>query len=732
MHPQFTANGFVYLFWSESNTGSDTTNVDAIAVLGQRVDRYKWNGSALTFDRNLIRLRALQQYAGQPSRGNHNGGVLRFGADGKLYILFGDNGRRGFLQNITSGGPVPDDQFGGPAPDDEHLTGVILRLNDDGTTPSDNPFFNVNSGLTGAAATNVKKVFAYGVRNGFGMAFDHLSGNLWTQENGDDAFDEINKVKPGFNGGWTQIMGPVNRVSEFKAIESNYGAGNLQQLRWPPSNIADTAQEALARLYMLPGAQYTEPEFSWKYAVAPSPIGFVNGRALGPQFESNMFVGGSRTTLANGYLFRFRMAADRQHFAFSDSRLSDLVADNVDKFDITESESLLIGRDFGITTDIQTGPNGNVFVVSLSNGAVYEIESKPSSIFFATLNGAQEVPPNNSPARGTAVLQLSPDETTARVSLNFAGLSATQTDAHIHGPAAQGVSGAVIFPLPLGQFSDFQISMTPAQVQALKDGLLYVNVHTGNFMPGEIRGQFLSSSSAASVQFGAATYGVNEGEGSATISVNRTGNTSSAITINYSSPAGTATQPDFTPVSGTLTFAAGETTKTISIAINDDLFVENNEALQLSLSNPGPGAFIGSPSTTLLTILDNDASSPVLLTEENTTKAIALDSVTFVRDPFPLTNPHNFSLDQRTRILLFATGFELSPGESLAIVSAQAEDSQQRVYPLTVEHVAKVPGLSSVTQIVVRLPDSAPTPGNLLISITVRGSTSNKASIAVK
>ncbi|MEK6283549.1 MAG: PQQ-dependent sugar dehydrogenase [Acidobacteriota bacterium] len=373
LHPTFASNGFVYLFWSESNTGADTTNVDATAVLGQRVDRYRWNGVSLTFDRNLIRLRALQQDAGQPSRGNHNGGVLRFGPDGKLYILFGDNGRRGLLQNITSGGPVPDDQFGGPEPDDEHLSGVVLRLNDDGTTPTDNPFFNVSSGLTGAAAANIKKVFAYGVRNGFGMAFDHLSGNLWTQENGDDAFDEINKVRPGFNGGWVQIMGPVNRIAEFKSIELTYAAGNLQQLRWPPGNIADTPQAALARLYLLPGSQYTDPEFSWKYAVAPSPIGFVRGGALGQQFDGNMFVGASRPTLLNGYLFRFRMSSDRQHFSFTDSRLADLVADNTDKFDIAESESLVIGRDFGVTTDIQTGPDGNVYVVSLSNGSVYQV-----------------------------------------------------------------------------------------------------------------------------------------------------------------------------------------------------------------------------------------------------------------------------------------------------------------------------------------------------------------------
>ena len=178
LHQKFAQNGFVYLFWTESSTGSDTANVDQVALLGNRVDRYVWNGSTLTFDRNLIKLRALQPDAGQPSRGNHNGGVVRVGPDGKVYIIFGDNGRRGFLQNITSGGPVPDDQFGGPEPDDAHMTGVVLRLNDDGSTPTDNPFFDAPTNLTGQAAANIKKVFAYGVRNSFGMDFDPLSGAL--------------------------------------------------------------------------------------------------------------------------------------------------------------------------------------------------------------------------------------------------------------------------------------------------------------------------------------------------------------------------------------------------------------------------------------------------------------------------------------------------------------------------------------------------------------------------
>ncbi|HEX7174515.1 MAG TPA: PQQ-dependent sugar dehydrogenase [Pyrinomonadaceae bacterium] len=497
LHPNFAANKFVYLYWTESPTGDDTTDTAAVFLLGNRVDRYVWNGSTLIFDRNLIRLRAHQEDEGQPLRGNHNGGRLAFGPDGKLYIMIGDVGRRGFLQNVTTAvGPAgKDDPWGGPEPDDAHLTGVVLRLNDDGTTPTDNPFFNVATGLTTpTAADNVKKVFAYGVRNGFGMAFDPLGGKLWTQEHGDDAFDEINRVEAGSNGGWIQLMGPLSRVSEYKSIELAR-AGGLQQLRWPPSLIADTPQQALQRLYQLPGSTYTDPQLSWKYAVAPSPLGFVAGQGLGPQYAGDMFLGASRTTLLGGYLFRLKLSADRLRLATTDARLADGVADNADKFDLTESESLVAGRDFGITTDIQTGPDGNLYVVSLSNGAVYEIFAR-SELFVANLTGAQEVPPNNSAATGTATLTLATDGATARITLDFDGLSSQQTDAHVHGPAAPGASAGILFDLPDGDFSDFQITLTPQQVAELRAGRLYVNVHSQNFPGGEIRGQFGGPTSA--------------------------------------------------------------------------------------------------------------------------------------------------------------------------------------------------------------------------------------------
>src|SRR5207253_4943685 len=87
-------------------------------------------------------------------------------------------------------------------------------------------------------------------------------------------------------------------------------------------------------------------------------------------------VGESRTFLDGGYLFEFAFNDERTHFSFRDNRLNDRVDDNDYKFDEGESESLVAGKNFGIGTDIVTGPDGNLYVTSLSNGAVYMITNK--------------------------------------------------------------------------------------------------------------------------------------------------------------------------------------------------------------------------------------------------------------------------------------------------------------------------------------------------------------------
>jgi glucose/arabinose dehydrogenase len=405
LHPRFPRRPFVYLYWTCRTTeqptdpdrpsartcdqaamlGEDTTDIAQVPLLGNRVDRFIWNGETLTFDRNIISLRSFQADgaveppgqadAAQNPLGNHNGGVIRFGPDGKLYIVIGDNGRRGWLQNLAQGPtpPTADDQFGGPEPDDAHFTGVVLRLNDDGSAPRDNPFVRAASQFSGQVAANIRKIFAYGFRNSFGMAFDPLSRHLWLQMNGDDTFDEIQRVDRGLNSGWIQTIGPIARLGEFKQIETTRMPGQLQQLRWPPTRIADTPAEARQRLVMLPGAHYADPQFSWRYAVAPAGLGFVRGTGLGQDYRGDLIVGAATPALEGGYLFRFNLTRNRRDLDLDNPLLTDRVADNPDKNDITESESLLIGRNFGVSTDIKTGPNGHLFVVSLTRGEILEV-----------------------------------------------------------------------------------------------------------------------------------------------------------------------------------------------------------------------------------------------------------------------------------------------------------------------------------------------------------------------
>lgn len=113
-------------------------------------------------------------------------------------------------------------------------------------------------------------------------------------------------------------------------------------------------------------------------------------------------------------------------------------------------------------------------------------------VFTANLDGGQEVPPSGSSGYGTANVRMQSNGSGV-LSMTFAGLSATQTAAHIHGPAGRGANAGVSVTLPNGQVSNFSFSLNSTQMQSLRSGQLYVNVHTVNFPGGEIRGQLGAS-----------------------------------------------------------------------------------------------------------------------------------------------------------------------------------------------------------------------------------------------
>jgi plastocyanin len=268
------------------------------------------------------------------------------------------------LQNIVDG----------PPPTSSDLAGVVLRLDPDGSVPEDNPFAAIGIGDDGPvtsedAAGTLAMVFAYGIRNTFGMAFHPETGDLWLTENGDDSMDEINILDPGANSGWLQIIGPRERYDEYLRIERESEDG-LDHPDWPPDLLAETADEALERLYELPGSEWAEPVFTWVWPPAVTAIGFVTDGQLGEASRDTIFIG----TVLTDTLIRYPLAEDGRCLALEGGP-ADNVDDNAFKGDLGESEPYVVGTGFGTVTDILQGPDGDLYVLSLTGGALYRVSA---------------------------------------------------------------------------------------------------------------------------------------------------------------------------------------------------------------------------------------------------------------------------------------------------------------------------------------------------------------------
>jgi hypothetical protein len=186
-------------------------------------------------------------------------------------------------------------------------------------------------------------------------------------------------------------------------------------------------------------------------------------------------------------------------------------------------------------------------------------------------------------------------------------------------------------------------------------------------------------------------------------------------------PTGSATFKDGPTVLGTIQLAANGLGSFSTSALSIGSHTITAEFI-------GTNGWLNSSGTVAQVV--NDA--PVLLTEQNTERAIALDSVTQTGDPFSLINPYNLSTDSRRRVALFVWRLGLLPSDNDSDVSVLAEDDQGRMYDLAVEYVGPLPGLGEVTQVVVRLPDDVVgAPRDLWVKVGLRGSVSNKAIIKI-
>ncbi|HZV92040.1 MAG TPA: PQQ-dependent sugar dehydrogenase [Caldimonas sp.] len=171
LHPNFASNGYVYVY-STRKAGTISHN---------RISRLTANGDVAAAVPEL----AIVDLPNLSTATNHNGGGMHFGADGKLYVGVGENANPPQAQDLSQ--PF----------------GKLLRINDDGTFPGDNPFFATQAGFGQA-------VWAYGLRNPYTFAVDPTSGRILINDVGQDTWEEIDAGAAGANYGWPNSEGPDN------------------------------------------------------------------------------------------------------------------------------------------------------------------------------------------------------------------------------------------------------------------------------------------------------------------------------------------------------------------------------------------------------------------------------------------------------------------------------------------------------------------------------------------
>ncbi len=228
LHPNFPENRLLYLTYSHGDRQANRT----------RVARATFDGSALQ------NLEVIFEVSQAKSRGQHFGSRIVWLPDNTMLVAIGDGGNppiklngeliRQQAQNLNS-----------------HL-GKIVRLNDDGSVPQDNPF------VTSANAD--PKIWSYGHRNIQGITFDPVNNRLWSTEHGARGGDELNLIEAGKNYGWPLVT-----------YSLEYSGGEISQER--------------SRTGMI------DPKVVWTPAIAPSGLALYTGKQF-PGWQGDLFAGG--------------------------------------------------------------------------------------------------------------------------------------------------------------------------------------------------------------------------------------------------------------------------------------------------------------------------------------------------------------------------------------------------------------------------------------------------------
>src|SRR5215204_81675 len=321
---------YVFLYFTEAELADSEDLSEKKDPLGNRLYRYELVNNKLI---NPVLLLDLPAIPGP----RHNGGAIMIGPDNNLYIPIGDvdGSHMGEpwetkAQNYVNG-IEPDGRSG------------ILRITQDGQAvgvgSGNGDSGNGDSGILGNTHP-LNLYYAYGIRNSFGFDFDPITGNIWDTENGPGNSDEINLVEPGFNSGWQEIQGMASNTDDDDGFD-------LEE------DIVDFEGKG----------KYSDPELVWMDTEGPTAAKFLNSDKLGIQYVNDMFVG----DVHNGWIYHFDLNEYRTDLIL-EGPLADKIANTPE-----EMQETIFGEGFGGITDLEVGPDGYLYVVSIGQGAIYRI-----------------------------------------------------------------------------------------------------------------------------------------------------------------------------------------------------------------------------------------------------------------------------------------------------------------------------------------------------------------------
>lgn len=321
-------NGTRYVFAYVTESGGSEDGDDISKGINPKCNclyRFELVGDKLINPKLLLDIPA---YLDGPA---HAGGVIRIDKNDNIFIMTGslDAEMKDHIPNLANNeinGTDPDGRSG------------ILVMDYNGE-----PVYEI---LGESYPLNL--YYAYGIRNGFGMDFDPITGNLWITENGPDIGDEINIVKPGFNSGFDKMYGFWSYGIKDDGKEGYTFSKN-------PSGLVDFDGKG----------SYGSPELVWEKSIGIVGLGFLNSDYLGNIYNNSMFV----SDFNNRYLYNFKLSEDRNSLDLKDPLKDKIVNSTNTNIDHSEISNNIFATGMGFIVDIKMGPDGFLYLLKMSDGS---------------------------------------------------------------------------------------------------------------------------------------------------------------------------------------------------------------------------------------------------------------------------------------------------------------------------------------------------------------------------